>query len=250
MSHFVVTRQQFHQYIVYAVLGVLISFGFGYWVGTESVVMHKVTRLLPASKIDSAVHTDEQDVMSSTPVETPQSVVSADVKPAKPQEPAKVATVASPAAAVIAPKPAQPSASAPVDVIKPAAVTQPVVSKPVAPAASPVAVTKPVAVPPAPVVPVAPQTAVAAPEPVASTEPASLFAVQVGVFSSQENATKLVDELNAKGFEAYAEEFVAETGETKFNVRFGRSSDRDFVQKKLTRYKQIYSSSAYIITLK
>lgn len=83
-----------------------------------------------------------------------------------------------------------------------------------------------------------------------SNEAAStLFTVQAGVFENRDNAMKLVNELNARGFEAYTEEFVTASGETKFNVRFGRHSDRDQVQRKLTRFKQLYTTSAYIIVI-
>ena len=76
---------------------------------------------------------------------------------------------------------------------------------------------------------------------------ATQFTVQAGVFDNRDNALKLVNELNAKGFDAYADEFISTAGELKFNVRFSRSSDRDYVQRRLTRYKQLYTTAAYII---
>ena len=49
------------------------------------------------------------------------------------------------------------------------------------------------------------------------------FSVQVGVFSSKENATNLATELLKKGFGAYAEDTEIE-GKASYRVRVGKSS--------------------------
>lgn len=77
-----------------------------------------------------------------------------------------------------------------------------------------------------------------------------MFSVQVGVFANQENALNLVEELKAGGFDAYLDDFVASGGEVKYNVRFGRESDRGLIQQQLSKYKQQFSTSAYIIISK
>ncbi len=77
-----------------------------------------------------------------------------------------------------------------------------------------------------------------------------MFSVQVGVFANRENALNLVEELKNGGFDAYLDDFVASGGEVKYNVRFGRESDRGLIQQQLTKYKQQFSTSAYIIITK
>lgn len=77
-----------------------------------------------------------------------------------------------------------------------------------------------------------------------------MFSVQVGVFANQENAMNLVEELKDGGFDAYLDDFTASGGEVKYNVRFGRESDRNLIQQQLTKYKQQFSTSAYIIISK
>ena len=77
-----------------------------------------------------------------------------------------------------------------------------------------------------------------------------MFSVQVGVFANRENALNLVEELKTGGFDAYLDEFVASGGEVKYNVRFGREADRGLIQQQLSKYKQQFSTSAYIIISK
>ncbi|HEX5635469.1 MAG TPA: SPOR domain-containing protein, partial [Gammaproteobacteria bacterium] len=163
------------------------------------------------------------------------------------------------------PVPVVKPAAAPVPVkpvVKPVVTVPPVVTpKPVVPAPAPVApvVNKPVPVAPVTTPAVAP-VVVPSPTPVTPTESITnsslsaeaantVYTVQAGVFENRDNAMKLVNELNNKGFDAYVDEVVTGSGDSKFNVRFGRHSDREQVQRKLTRFKQLYTTSAYIIVL-
>lgn len=73
------------------------------------------------------------------------------------------------------------------------------------------------------------------------------FSIQVGAFASQENAQKLVDEIKAKGFEAYISEYVSTKGVVKYNVRFGHFNEKTQARKRLDAFKQIFTMPAYVI---
>ena len=170
----------------------------------------------------------------------------ADNKPVTKPAP-KPVIAARPAPPVVAPPPPPP----PRQVVTPPPVVKPVPVTPVN-VAPPAVINKPAAVP-------VDNTSVVA-EPEVSSETitnSSLsdaasntqYTVQAGAFDNRDNAMKLVADLNAKGFDAYAAESINSIGEIKFNVRFGRHSERDLVQKRLARFKQLYTTSAYIIVV-
>lgn len=247
MHHIVINYQQRRQYVLIFIASIIFSFGLGYWFGYNSnssddlsVVVSQIETL--RSKKNQ--YTESHSEASSVSAWSPSAVSPAAIKPeaeAKLSEPVTpVKPVAKPVTATVAASP----------VAKPAPVVPPVTAT----SAALPATVKPAAAP-APVVTPAPITApVTTSESITNTslsaESANTqYAVQAGVFDSRENAMKLVNELNAKGFDAYVDEMAANAGEVKFNVRFGRSSDRDFVQKRLVRYKQLYTTAAYIITL-
>ena len=81
----------------------------------------------------------------------------------------------------------------------------------------------------------------------AATSSQTMYSVQVGMFASQENAQKLVNELQGKGFDAYMKDFISSSGETKYNVRFGNYPERTAVREKLAEYKQLFTTPAYIV---
>ncbi|QNP39965.1 SPOR domain-containing protein [Lysobacter solisilvae (ex Woo and Kim 2020)] len=119
------------------------------------------------------------------------------------------ADAASPATAAPSPAPAQPAASqpiaaasAPVSRPEPLAETRPAAPKPTAPTPA-----KPVAPKPAAPAPVA-TTA----KPVAPAAAGTGFAVQLGAFSSAEEATKLRDRARAAGLRAFVESVRTDKG--------------------------------------
>jgi len=73
------------------------------------------------------------------------------------------------------------------------------------------------------------------------------YSVQAGLFASRDNAVKFLDELLSNGFDAYLQDFVSTSGAVKYNVRFGRSEDRDLVQKRLEEFQQAFTTPAYIV---
>lgn len=111
-----------------------------------------------------------------------------------------------------------------------------------------VAAAFPVGPPVQPSLPVGPPVEESAAEsPVEEPANTRRYAVQVGLFANRDNAQKLVSDLIDQGYDAYMDEFVSSDGDTKYNVRFGRSSDRPSVQRLLDDYQQQYATSAYII---
>jgi cell division septation protein DedD len=259
MNHIVINHAQRRQYLLILVGAIVFSFGLGFWFGYH---MNSSDEL--AAVLSQPSNQESQDDEKQTPDWSGETRSAVDTQPVaenKPSKPdIKTTAAARPVAAPAPVKPAVKPVEKPVaPVVKPVPVTPaaPVVSAAVPPVAKPVVVT-PVVVPP--VTPPATTASAPAPAPTTTTESitnSSLsaeaantqYVVQAGVFENYDNAMKLVTELNNKGFDAYVDEFVASSGELKFNVRFGRSSDRDQVQKRLVRFKQLYTTAAYIITL-
>ncbi|MDH5471931.1 MAG: SPOR domain-containing protein [Gammaproteobacteria bacterium] len=75
----------------------------------------------------------------------------------------------------------------------------------------------------------------------------SYYSVQAGLFASRDNAVKFLDELMGNGFDAYLIDFVSTSGDVKYNVRFGRSDDRNTTKQRLEEFRQAFSSPAYIV---
>ena len=244
---------------------IIVSFILGFWFGHYSVSPEII--IADDSYADSEPTVEENpsnlDLYLSNKVENakPENAkpaVSQSVddnkpvtKPAPKPKPAPV-VVARPAPPVVAPPSPPPLPSRPV--IKPPPLVKPVTPVNVAP---PAVINKPVTVP----VDIAPEVA----EPVADESAATSesitnsslsaadsntqYTVQAGAFDNRDNAMKLVAELNIKGFDAYTAESINSSGDLKFNVRFSRHSERNFVQKRLARFKQLYTTSAYIIVV-
>lgn len=240
MNHIVIDYQQRQRYLVIFVASIIFSFVLGLWFGYHSVS----TKIITSDTLqdETPYNSENSPAMQGSGDNTVPAVArpAANSKPlAKPEsKPISTVNVAPPAAPTV---------------LKPSAVAPPVVTTPVASPIKP-AVNKPVVVePPAPVD--APDEA---PNDETTSEPTThnsssttntQYTVQAGVFESRDNAMKLVAELGTKGFDAYVDEVGSNTGDTKFNVRFSRNSDRDYVQKRLARFKQLYTTSAYVIVI-
>jgi len=199
---------------------------------------------LPPSRVQAG----EGSTAEPTPVATPSAsgeppIAVETVEEGVPLEEAAPALEDSAAVEAIAPRMQPPEARV---VNPPAAVERPVAeARPVPPAATaPVVKSKPLAETPIPPRPAAPKPAAKAPDATPTPKPAERVAlarsseakpataskppvpavggwtVQLGSFSSDLNAKKLVDKLKAAGYKAYTEPRL-EQGVTVFKVRVG-----------------------------
>ena len=82
---------------------------------------------------------------------------------------------------------------------------------------------------------------------VSSKDNKRYYSVQAGLFANRENAVKYLDELLGNGFDAYLVDFVSTSGVVKYNVRFGRSEDRKTSRKRLSEFRQAFTTPAYIV---
>ena len=232
MNHIVIDYQQRQRYLVIFVASIIFSFVLGLWIGYHSVS----TKIITSDTLHdgSPYNSENPPAMQGSGDNTVPAVARpvANSKPLAKPESKAISTVKVAAPAVLKPSPI-------------AAPSKPVISKP--------AVVEPVL--PAPVdAPVDAPNGVTMSEPITHNNSSAVtantqYTVQAGVFESRDNAMKLVAELGTKGFDAYVDEVGSNTGDTKFNVRFSRNSDRDYVQKRLARFKQLYTTSAYIIVI-
>ena len=78
-------------------------------------------------------------------------------------------------------------------------------------------------------------------------EMTSGYSVQAGMFANKENAEKYVDKLKDSGFEAFVVGFISTSGKQKYNVRFGKFSQRKDASNKMLEYKQLFTTPAYIV---
>jgi cell division septation protein DedD len=78
-------------------------------------------------------------------------------------------------------------------------------------------------------------------------EKSSGYSVQAGMFANKENAEKYVDRLNESGFDAFVVNFVSSSGKQKYNVRFGNFTQRNDASVKMTEYKKLFTTPAYIV---
>ena len=242
MNHIVIDYQQRQRYIVIFVASIIFSFVLGLWFGYHSVS----TKIITSDTLHdgSPYNSENPPAMQGSGDNTVPAVARpvANSKPLAKPESKPSSTVNAPAAPAV---------------LKPSAVTAPV-APPIKPVINKPVVNKPIVV--EPVLPAPVDVPVEAPDGVTTSEPMThnslstgatnaQYTVQAGVFESRDNAMKLVAELGTKGFDAYVDEVGSHTGDTKFNVRFSRNSDRDYVQKRLARFKQLYTTSAYIIVI-
>ena len=143
-------------------------------------------------------------------------------------------------AAQPAPQPAAPAVSKPGPVAEPETTPRPVTANPVAaaPAAS-----KPVVTPPPAAAPVRAEPA----RPAATNqrvEPGS-FVVQLGTFSSRENAERLTRDMTAKGFAAFVVPTTS-NGRELYRVRVGPTRDRASAEALATQLKRVGQSGSIV----
>jgi DedD protein len=82
----------------------------------------------------------------------------------------------------------------------------------------------------------------ATPKPPPTKPPATLsgtFAVQLGSFSSKENADRLVKEMTAKGFTAFLAPITSSNGRELYRVRVGPARDRAAAEALATQLRRI-----------
>jgi DedD protein len=166
--------------------------------------------------LGESVHANSAPVAASTTV--PSVPASA---------PAPEATQTQPRTATIAPAPAPALVSAPTP-------------RPQTPTPAPVAATAPLARAPA----AAPTHAASADK--SSEHSAATWTVQLGTFSSRENAAHLVTSLKSHGFNASIAEST-KSGHKLYRVRVGAERDRASAQKLLARLKAAGEKGADIV---
>lgn len=80
-------------------------------------------------------------------------------------------------------------------------------------------------------------------------EESARFSVQIGLFGSQDNAERKVDELMAQRLNAYTTEFSRKQ-RTMHNVRFGYFATRKDAIAALDTYREQFGSDGYIVSIK
>lgn len=84
-----------------------------------------------------------------------------------------------------------------------------------------------------------------------ATRESALYSIQVGMYSSLDNAERRVEELNSTDTElnAYFDEYLNKRNNTRYNVRFGYFANHRSARQALEIYQQEMSGSGYIIKL-
>jgi len=75
------------------------------------------------------------------------------------------------------------------------------------------------------------------------------YSIQVGVYTSLDNAVRVVNELERSKFEGYLLDEVNSKQEPRYNVRFGYYKSRNTALAALEKYKLQMSGSGYIVQL-
>ena len=73
------------------------------------------------------------------------------------------------------------------------------------------------------------------------------FSIQVGMYSSADNAEQLLETLNASSLDAYIDEFSNTQDEPRFNVRFGFFRDRASAKAALRAYRAKLAGEGYVV---
>lgn len=76
------------------------------------------------------------------------------------------------------------------------------------------------------------------------------YLIQVGLFSSKENASAFVAQLESNGFKAFYERFTSTSGDEKYNVRLGPFTEKEMAQERLAEFQKSHDTSAYILSNK
>ncbi len=75
----------------------------------------------------------------------------------------------------------------------------------------------------------------------------SIYSIQAGMFSNEENATSFIEKLSVKKFDAYLSSFVSSSGALKYNVRVGKFEKREQARELLKEFQKSFSSPAYVV---
>lgn len=82
------------------------------------------------------------------------------------------------------------------------------------------------------------------------SEDSASHSIQVGMYSSFDNAAMKVEQLLSLDLNAYLHDYQNSNDETHYNVRFGYFSSFSSGQQALEIYEQNYSGSGYVVRLK
>lgn len=266
MTPYVIDKQKQLTIYIFFVLAIIISFGLGFVFGYQMTNIKSI--ILPDSVTEqSEVDTPATDEANKNEPAEDVKKTDADTqdqkknnKPAEQTQarkaPDKTSTKKTPTKKVSSTS-SKTSSTQPKKIvvaekkIKKAAVKQVVVKKPVS---------KPIAASESQQTTVstsdnqnADQSSVIASDATASTQKDTAenkkryYSVQAGLFANQQNATKFLDELLSNGFDAYVQNFVSSGGTVKYNVRFGKSEDRETTRKRLAEFRQAFTTPAYVV---
>ena len=78
------------------------------------------------------------------------------------------------------------------------------------------------------------------------SKPIKSFALQIGTFSSNENAEKLRDKMRAADYTAFVQKVVAK-GKTSYKVRIGPELERSVLETMKKEVKKSHKIDAYIV---
>jgi len=170
--------------------------------------------------------------------------------PAKPAQTAQVPEVAvelpTPSAATPMAVPGEAATPEPTSAGSPSSTPDVVAPMSIAPVPAPVS-------PPAQTTPIQTAPAQAAPatsprgdsQPVVKPAPAGAFAVQLGSFSSRDNANRLVREMTAKGFAAFVAP-ITSNGRELYRVRIGPARDRAAAEALATQLRRVGQTGSIV----
>lgn len=82
-----------------------------------------------------------------------------------------------------------------------------------------------------------------------ATRESALYSIQVGMYSSLDNAERRVEELNNTELNAYYDEYLNKNNNTRYNVRFGYFANHRSARRALEIYQQEMSGTGYIVKL-
>ena len=266
MTPYVIDKQKQLTIYLLFVLGIIISFGLGFVFGFKIANPGSMLDSLPAIEQPAEA---EQPVEENTTDETDDSKKKPDETIDKKSQEEKASDQKKTVSQTNKPKAVETKKTASSQTQQKKEIKS-TAAKPVAtPQKTPVTVSQPVKTVEKPVVKVAQITSPPAANPVSveavkekqntetdNTEKTTAdntdkkkphYSVQAGLFASRDNAVTFLDELLSNGFDAYLLDFVSSSGDVKYNVRFGRSDDRDVTKKRLEEFRQAFNTPAYIV---
>jgi len=256
MKAYVIDQDELKQYIVIAIVALLLSFSFGYIVGDgqdadshrspEKIIDPATTDLSSplAMKKDAKVSADK--VENKTVQKDLKKAKSEQKKEIKKKPPQKNKTVATKTSNK---KPDKKSAK--IEKKKPAVQKKTVYKdkKPTVTKPKPKEATAKVASTDKPssekqANPTSPPTSAVEQDQIDNKRS---YSIQAGMFASRNNAESFIEKLAVEKFEAYVSDFVSTSGAVKYNVRVGRFEERDKAREKLKEYQKYFSTPAYVV---